>query len=219
MSALRFDAQRPLAEQLIELKSAIRAEPAKAALRVYYFQLLCVLGDWPKAIGQLQVCAQLDPIAAPMARAYREAILCEILRAEVFAGRKSPHILGDPTPWLGYLTDALKQSGAGHPAEASKLRQQGLIPAAATSRLRRDVLHPIALGHRSGIQATAWDRQVCVDSCVLQKPLHEGSRTGLPRGRREPLVLLLGPAAHTPVVGLLPSASRPARKAIESSRP
>lgn len=133
MSALRFDAQRPLAEQLTELKSAIRAEPAKATLRVYYFQLLCVLGDWPKAIDQLQLCAQLDSMAAPMARAYREAILCEILRAEVFAGRKSPHILGEPSPWLGYMTDALKQSGAGHPEEASKLRQQGLDLAPASS--------------------------------------------------------------------------------------
>lgn len=129
MSALQFDSRRPLADQLAELKSAIRAEPAKALLRIYHFQLLCVLGDWQKAIDQLQVCAQLDSATVPMARAYREAILCEILRAEVFAGRKSPHILGEPTPWLGYLTDALKQA---QPEEASKLRQQALHLAPAS---------------------------------------------------------------------------------------
>lgn len=119
-----FNPQRPLAEQLVELKNAIRAHPTKAALRTYYFQLLSVLGDWQKAVSQLQVCAQLDPSAAPMARAYREAILCEVLRSEVFAGRKNPHILGEPTPWLSYLSDALKQSAAGRLDHAAQLRLQ-----------------------------------------------------------------------------------------------
>lgn len=124
MSDPSFNSQRPLAEQLIELKSAIRAQPSKATLRVYYFQLLCILGDWQKAIDQLQVSAQLDAAVAPMARAYREAILCEGLRNEVFAGRKSPHILGEPAPWLGYLTDAMKQSADGRLDEATQLRRQ-----------------------------------------------------------------------------------------------
>lgn len=132
MSDPAFNPQRPLAEQLAEVKNAIRAQPAKATLRTYYFQLLCVLGDWKKAIDQLQVCAQLDANAAPMARAYREAILCEILRAEVFAGRKEPHILGQPAPWMGYLTDALKQAAAGRPDNAASLRQQAFDMAEAT---------------------------------------------------------------------------------------
>lgn len=124
MSDPSFNSQRPLAEQLVELKDAIRAQPAKATLRIYYFQLLCVLGEWQKAIDQLQVCAQLDPAAAPMARAYREAISCEVLRGEVFAGRKTPHILGEPTTWLGYLTDALSKSAAGNMDDAARLRSQ-----------------------------------------------------------------------------------------------
>lgn len=133
MNTLRFDSHRSLAEQLVELKTAIKAEPAKPALRIYYFQLLCVLGDWKKAIDQLQICAQLDSAAAPMARAYREAILCEMLRTEVFAGRKRPHILGQPTLWIGYLTDALKTSGSLHAEEAAKLRSQAfeLAPTSA----------------------------------------------------------------------------------------
>jgi type VI secretion system protein ImpE len=119
-----FHSRRPLAEQLLELKSAIRAEPANASLRVYHFQLLCVLGEWQKAVDQLQMSAQLDPAATSMARAYREAILCEGLRQEVFAGCKNPHILGEPTAWMSLLTDALKQSAAGRLEEAAQLRRQ-----------------------------------------------------------------------------------------------
>ena len=49
-----------------------------------------------KALEQLQLCAQLDPSCEPMARAYREAIRCEVLRAEVFAGKKSPFSWASP---------------------------------------------------------------------------------------------------------------------------
>lgn len=129
---LTFSPQRPLGEQLKELKDAIRAEPGKLGLRVYYFQLLAVLGDWQKSLEQLQMCAQLDIKATPMAKAYREAIRCEVFREEVFAGRKSPNILGEPPPWVGWLADAVKRLAGGDAAGAAELRTQALDAAPAS---------------------------------------------------------------------------------------
>ncbi len=76
-----FDSHLPLAQQFDQVKEAIRSDPSKPSLRTFYFQLLAVLGDWTKALAQLQVCAQLDPKALPMAQAYREAMRCQTLRA------------------------------------------------------------------------------------------------------------------------------------------
>lgn len=128
-----FDPQRPLDEQLKELKDAIRAEPGKLNLRVYYFQLLAVLGDWQKSLEQLQMCAQIDIKATPMAKAYREAIRSEVFREEVFAGRRSPNILGEPQPWVGWLVDALKRLADGDTAGAAELRAQALEAAPASA--------------------------------------------------------------------------------------
>jgi type VI secretion system protein ImpE len=46
-----------------------------------------------------------------MAQMYREAIRCEQLRAEVFAGRTSPLVFGEPAEWIAWLIEALRTSG------------------------------------------------------------------------------------------------------------
>ncbi len=128
-----FDFKVSISEQLQTLKTAIRDEPGKAELRVYYFQLLVILGEWTKALEQLQLCAQLDPKTEPMARAYREAIRCEALRTAVFAGDKRPFILGEPPEWMGCLLDALPLAARGETAAATALRQQALEMAPAST--------------------------------------------------------------------------------------
>ena len=47
-------------------------------LRVFLFQLLCVLGQWERALTQLNVAAELDAQALAMAQMYREALQCEM---------------------------------------------------------------------------------------------------------------------------------------------
>jgi type VI secretion system protein ImpE len=128
-----FDSKSPLDVQVSRVKEAIRAEPADASLRTFYFQLLAVLGDWNKALAQLQVCAQLDPKALPMAQAYREAMRCELLRAEVFEGRRTPYVVGAPPEWLSYMVDALKAQVASTQKAAFDLRAQALDMAPATA--------------------------------------------------------------------------------------
>lgn len=115
-----------LSDELGELQKQIRADASNGKLRVHLFQLLCVMGDWKRALAQLQVCAQLDAKALPMAQTYREAIACEMFRAEVFAGRRTPQVMGTPPAWIGLMIEALRCDGAGKVAAAADLRAQAM---------------------------------------------------------------------------------------------
>lgn len=117
---------------LAALTEAVRARPADARLRVFLFQLLCVLGDWERALRQLKVSAELDAAAIPMAQTYREAIACELLRGRVFEGRAEPVVLGEPEAWVALLVRALGALAAGEPDRAAALRGQAFEEAPET---------------------------------------------------------------------------------------
>ncbi len=122
-----------LATALTSLQEQIRKTPEKAALRVFLFQLLSVQGDWARAATQLNLAAELDAGALAMAQMYREAILCERLRAEVFAGKRSPVIFGEPEQWLALLIEALLVADTARAAEAQDLRTRAFDAAPAST--------------------------------------------------------------------------------------
>jgi type VI secretion system protein ImpE len=113
-----------LQDALVQLQDAVRDNPANAEYRVFLFQLLCLLGDWQRALTQLDVATELDAGTLAMAQTYREALRCEILRSEVFGGKRSPLAFGDPEPWLAMMIQALGLSAQGHQAEAQRLRAE-----------------------------------------------------------------------------------------------
>ena len=76
------------------LTEQVRSKPADTKLRVFLAQLLCVLGQWERALNQLTVAAEMDALAVPMKQVYGEAIRCEGVRAEVFAGKRTPMVFG-----------------------------------------------------------------------------------------------------------------------------
>lgn len=111
-----------VAGALNALQNAVRSDPSDPKLRIFLFQLLCVTGEWKRAITQLKLCAEMDPIAIPMAQAYREAIICEVFREKVFAGEKDPLIFGEPVEWLALLIEANRALAAGKIEHAASLR-------------------------------------------------------------------------------------------------
>ncbi len=123
------DARRAL--QL--LTDQVRAHPQDAKLRVFLFQLLCVLGQWDRAQNQLKVALELDAAMLPMVQTYREAIACETLRRLVFAGQKAPMLFGEPESWIALLIEAQLREGRGDLADATRLRAQALAEAPAVS--------------------------------------------------------------------------------------
>ncbi len=118
---------------LAALQAEVRASPADAKLRIFLFQLLCVTGDWKRAITQLKVSAELDAMATTMAQAYREAIICEVYRERVFAGEKDPLVFGQPQEWVALMIEALKALAQGRPADAATLRARAFDAAPAVS--------------------------------------------------------------------------------------
>ena len=115
------------------LKQYVRKAPRDPRLRTFLFQMFCVTGEWDRALTQLTVASELDPIALPMAQAYRSAITCEMLRERVFRGERSPTVLGDPGPWLPLLIEAVRLLATGKPAEAAQLRDAAFDEAAGTA--------------------------------------------------------------------------------------
>ncbi len=115
------------------LQDQIRHNPSDAKLRVFLFQLLCVVGQWERALTQLNVAAELDPATLAMAQMYREALQCEGLRAEVFAGKKSPVIFGEPADWMALLIESLLVRGTERSRESESLRERAFEAAPQTA--------------------------------------------------------------------------------------
>ena len=115
------------------LTAQVRAHPQNAKLRVFLFQLLCVLGQWERALNQLNVSLELDAGTLPMVQTYREAIACERLRAQVFAGQKAPMLFGEPETWVALLIEAMLREGRNEPDAARQLRDQALAQAPASA--------------------------------------------------------------------------------------
>jgi type VI secretion system protein ImpE len=117
---------------LQELQAEIRQNSADPKRRIFLAQLLMLLGQWDRAVTQLNVIGEMDSAALPMARAYRAAIECELLRAQVFAGKRSPLVFGDPQPWIALLLSALAAEAQGEFGRAAAVRAQALEEAPAT---------------------------------------------------------------------------------------
>jgi len=91
------------------------------------------MGQWDRALTQLEVASELDSGALPMRQTYREVLRCELLRRDVFAGRGSPLIFGEPAEWMAFLVRALQAYGEGKLAEARRLRDRAFEDAPATA--------------------------------------------------------------------------------------
>lgn len=116
---------------LDNIQAEIRTKPENAKFRVFLFQLLAVLGKWDRALTQLNVAADLDKNNLLMAQVCREALSCEALRAEIFAGQRSPLIFGEPEEWVGWMVKALQFSATGQFKAAQDLREKAYESAPA----------------------------------------------------------------------------------------
>lgn len=125
--------QGDLPQALKLLQNQVRSQPADVNHRVFLFQLLCVQGQWDRALTQLNVAADLDDSTLAMAAMYREVLSCEALRERVFQGRTEPMIFGEPEEWLVLMIQALKLTAEQRYDEAQILRAQAFEQAPVTT--------------------------------------------------------------------------------------
>jgi len=122
-----------LDEALKSLEEQIRKEPANAKLRIFLFQLLCVMGNWNRAVTQLNVIKEMDAGAILMAQVCSPAIQCEALRAEIFAGNTTPVVFGKPADWVGLMIQANELLAKGKIDESNAVREKALEMAPASA--------------------------------------------------------------------------------------
>jgi type VI secretion system protein ImpE len=132
MNSAEFVLAGQLEEGLSALQAEIRKKPEDLKLRVFLFQLNCVLGRFDKALTQLQVVAGLNAESMLLAQIFRPIIACEMLRKEVFAGKRTPVIFGEPAEWLGLLVQANNLAAQSEFKAAAELRERA-FEAAPTS--------------------------------------------------------------------------------------
>ncbi len=132
MQAEELLRQGRLEDALADLEARVRQDPSHLAGRVFLFQLMCVLGQWARASTQLGALQRMDPQLGPLAQGYLSALACERQRAEVFAGRQRPTVLGEPPVWLAELIQALQLEAQGQAAPAEAMRARAFEAAPAT---------------------------------------------------------------------------------------
>jgi type VI secretion system protein ImpE len=122
-----------LADLLAEGQRSVRGDPANSKRRVMLFQLMVLSGQWDRALTQLYVIKEMDGDAADFVRTYREVVRCELFRKEVFAGGKTPLVLGEPSEWIASLTEATRLLGQGKVEQAAQMRGAAFEAAPAVS--------------------------------------------------------------------------------------
>lgn len=119
-------ANRSLTAVMQETEQQIKLNPTDPAQRWLLFQLLCLQGDWQRALKQLQTCAQIKSGFEQQAHAYRGLITCELYRQECFAGRKRPGVIQQQPAWVDQLLDAIAQNYSGNETQADEIREAAL---------------------------------------------------------------------------------------------
>jgi type VI secretion system protein ImpE len=113
-----------LEETLKSLQHVVRDDPANPKPRVFLFQLFSILGDWNRANTQLQILADMDADSMMLSRIFTPVLPCEAIRREVFAGKRTPIIFGEPPEWVGSLAEAMAFFGRGEYGAGAKLRDR-----------------------------------------------------------------------------------------------
>jgi type VI secretion system protein ImpE len=119
-------------ESLARVQDDVRHNAADPRVRVFLFQILCVMGQWKRALTQLDVLAGMGADHLMLARIFEPVVRAELVREQVFEGRQTPSVFGEPQPWMGLLLRANELAAQGEFAAAQRLRDQAFDEAPAT---------------------------------------------------------------------------------------
>jgi type VI secretion system protein ImpE len=136
---------QPAVTELMEAAVAgVRAAPTDASARMKLFRLFVATGQWERASTQLDAASDLNTELGFTAMVYKQALACERFRDDVFTGRRTPVIAGEPPQWLALMFEALRADAAVEGSGAA-LRSQALEEAqAAPGRLNGEAFEWIA---------------------------------------------------------------------------
>ena len=132
MDAQQYLMQGDLEQALQKLQQDVRKDPSNVKHRIFLFQLFVLMGQWNRALTQLDLIGEMDAGALAMVQTYRDAVLCEVFRTEVFSGDRTPLLFGQPEQWIALLIEALRLTALGQYVESQQVRAEALELAPAT---------------------------------------------------------------------------------------
>lgn len=129
MSALQFLKSGDLSKALTSLQDEVRNNPSEPKHRIFLFQLYALMGESGRARNQLNVLRDLSKDAMTLVQTYQEALQCDSLREDVYDGKRTPLVFGQPEDWIAMMVNALTM--VENVAAASELRALALEQATA----------------------------------------------------------------------------------------
>ena len=90
------------------------------------------MGEWDRALTQLNVAGDMDAGTLAMVHTYRAVLQCEALRAKVFEGTRTPLVFGEPEEWIALVLEALRVDAAGKFTKSQELRDKAFELAPVT---------------------------------------------------------------------------------------
>lgn len=120
-----------LTSALSQAQRDVRLSPTEVNPRVLLFQLQALMGQWDSAIDELKELGKLNPGLMATVQSYFSALEAEKFREDVFSGKQTPVVLGEPAPWVAWLIEALRLFTKKRFDEAKALREQALEAAPA----------------------------------------------------------------------------------------
>jgi type VI secretion system protein ImpE len=115
---------KTLEQAVSQLEQEIKKQPAAVEKRFFLFQLMVVLGQWERALQQLQTGVKLDKTLAATAHVYGDLVRTEVTRAKVFAGEILPRFLQEPPTWSAGVVHALALHSQGRIEDADQARSE-----------------------------------------------------------------------------------------------
>jgi len=113
------------------LVAHLKKNPGDGGKRFFLFQVMAVQGDWEKAARHLAMVSDTHAQGPMLLGLYKTLLDCEILREAVFAGKRTPLIMGEPESWMASMIAAIKHGASGQFKEAARLRSEALENATA----------------------------------------------------------------------------------------
>ena len=119
---------QPVKQMLDAALKEVRGAPADASARMKLFRLFALTGQWERAVTQLDTASNLDTSLGMTCMVYKQSLACELFRSEVFQGKRTPVIAGEPAQWLAWLIEGLRADSQG---QGNALREQAVEQAPA----------------------------------------------------------------------------------------
>jgi type VI secretion system protein ImpE len=110
-----------LGDAIAAMNEEVKKNPLDTARRGFLAELLCAAGNFERADKMLEALGVQEPLAVPTIALFRQCIRAEQARQQLWTDGRVPDLLGDATPVVRLLLEAVVATREGRAADALRL--------------------------------------------------------------------------------------------------